>query len=194
MITLAEYKGIHPNFAYAGDLNPAEWAVMDVMRTRDSDALERSNFEVISGTLDVRFGHESADGEHPDTHIVRFGHFACGWIAHIVINLSNRDLVAAAAEWESRIDDYPVADEDHWSNLQFDDAIDAWESYGRSDLRSAIARVYDPESPEIDDAIDAWMRKSEIDDEMQRQFVDRYIGAGDGPDPEMWAERYADSE
>lgn len=83
---------------------------------RDSDALDRSNFTVIYQDLSERFG-DSVD-------IARFGHWACGWVEEIIFDIGNDDCEQAVAAWRAKLDDYPVADEAHWSELEWDEMSD----------------------------------------------------------------------
>ena len=101
---------------------------------RDSDALERSNWRVITKDLTQRF--------QDDCRITRARHWAVGWIEHLVVRVLTpgtdvdawwrearkpvderaMDLQAcftpayeAAMEWKHKLERYPVADEDDYS-------------------------------------------------------------------------------
>ncbi len=98
-----------------------DWWVGPVMLTRDSGCLERSNWEVIVG--DLRNG--DSEGYYTETH--RFGHWACGWFEIILIRPDT--LTAATAErWEDALSDYPVASDDHFSELEYTEACEYWAS------------------------------------------------------------------
>lgn len=84
---------------------------------RDSDTLEESNFWVVSKDLEERFPE--------DVEIVRFGHFGVGWIEELMVRfLDKKGKITAAGkaalEWAYEIDDYPVADEDDYTQRQVD--------------------------------------------------------------------------
>lgn len=83
---------------------------------RDSDALARSNFEVIYRDLSERFG-DSVD-------IARFGHWAVGWVEEIIFDIGNDDCEQAVAAWREKLDSYPVADDEHFSQLEWDEMSD----------------------------------------------------------------------
>jgi hypothetical protein len=91
-----------------------EWsgvAIGPVGRHRDSEALDRSNYVVILRDLTERFGDAVSD--------VRFGHWAVGWVEEIVWDAGREDVRDAAQTWRDALDDYPVADEEHWSETEW---------------------------------------------------------------------------
>lgn len=83
---------------------------------RDSEALDRSNFDVILADLSERFG------EAVDT--ARFGHWGVGWVEEIVWDAGNTDVREAVERWEAALADYPVADEMAWSELEYGEAVE----------------------------------------------------------------------
>lgn len=103
---------------------------------RDSDALERSNFQVIYDDLVTRFPD--------DVEIDRSSHWAVGWHEVILVTaldskrtfddslpvwngnypINESDIhpaFLAAMEWQDKLDNYPVADESHYSDLEFEE-------------------------------------------------------------------------
>ncbi len=101
--------------SYAG----AEWPEYFVFlgQNRDSDALTRSNF--------VR-GLELIGGESDTVQVVRERHWACGWIEWIAIHESDAQALAKAEEILTALEAYPVVDEDHFSQLEWDEAAEFW--------------------------------------------------------------------
>lgn len=117
---------------------------------RDSDALDRSNWEVITTDLEERFGEEDpvpaydtktwALGEWEVTsgwHIERFGHWAVGWVEYLVVDV-NTPAFEAMVEWREKLDGYPVADDDHFSELEWSELhehaewmVRFWRKYGK---------------------------------------------------------------
>lgn len=92
-------------------------------QTRDSDTLTRSNWAV---------GRERI----PDADIHRFGHWACGWVEHLIVPTNAPDeLLIAAAQIVDDLEDYPVLSDDHFSNLEYEEACEFWES---SSMRTRI--------------------------------------------------------
>lgn len=91
---------------------------------RDSSALERSNFQVIREDLESRFGADSVI-------IDRSSHWAVGWHETILVPAWNEENVKlgnhpmihpafiAACDWLDKLDNYPVADDSHYSDLEY---------------------------------------------------------------------------
>lgn len=82
---------------------------------RDAGSLARSNFAVIAGDM----------GEACEIH--RTGHWACGWIEWLILpyGASDADKVKAA-EWIAALERYPVADDEHLSELEYQEAAEYW--------------------------------------------------------------------
>jgi hypothetical protein len=89
-------------------------------QNRDSDALTRSNF--ISAL-------EMLGGESDNVQIFRFGHWACGWWEALTVKRDTPEY-KIALDIESGLEDYPVVNEAHWSELEFNEACDYWASMG----------------------------------------------------------------
>lgn len=96
-----------------------DWPEMFVFLTRhrDSDALGRSNFVVALDTL---------GGESETVQVIRDSHWACGWVEWIAINESDADALAKAQRMCERLENYPVLDEMHFGQLEWDEASDWW--------------------------------------------------------------------
>jgi len=101
---------------YAG----ADWPEYFVFlgQSRDSDALTRSNF--------VR-GLELIGGESDTVRIVRERHWGVGWVEWIAVHESDAQALAKADEIALALTDHPVVDEDHFSQLEWDEAAAYWE-------------------------------------------------------------------
>lgn len=112
---------------YAGaDLS--DFYVAPVSINRDSELLDRSNWEVVTKDLCER-------SEHDETGEARLGHWACGWYELFLIHKDDAPALKAADEWACALESYPVADEAHWSELEWDAVAEYWE---RSSLRERI--------------------------------------------------------
>lgn len=93
-----------------------EWSAVGlgpVGQHRDSDPLARSNFEVISSEMRERFGDAMT--------VVSFGHWGVGWVEEIAFDASREDIVDYVESWEVALSDYPVADDEHFSELEWND-------------------------------------------------------------------------
>lgn len=77
---------------------------------RDSDALERSNWRIITPSI------LAADPN--DAAIERMNHWAVGWIDYLLVRPGSPAQTAAEG-WAERLANYPVADEEDFSALEF---------------------------------------------------------------------------
>lgn len=94
-------------------------------QSRDSDTLEESNFAVASEEL---LKLNSDYGDETTVQIVRENHWAVGWVEWIAIHWSNIQAYQRALQLCEQTEDYPVLDEDHWSNLEYEKATSYWDS------------------------------------------------------------------
>lgn len=75
-------------------------------RSRDSQALEESNFESALKLL---------GGEGASVIVARSGHWACGWVEQILVHRRARRKVCVLAQIRRDLEDYPILDEgDHY--------------------------------------------------------------------------------
>lgn len=91
------------------------WAAIGlgpVGQHRDSDALARSNFDVITRDL-------SEAGARFEVH--SFGHWAVGWVEEIAYDAGDAETVQVVQEWRDALADYPVADDEHFSELEYEE-------------------------------------------------------------------------
>lgn len=127
----------HPEyFAYYGDLHEADgWGRTGLGQHRDSDELARSNWEVISKDLLERFPDDFATESA--------SHFLVGWVEELRVRVVKEEAAAeldgnfddleeedltdafkACIEWAEKLEDYPVADEEHYSRLEYEELIE----------------------------------------------------------------------
>jgi hypothetical protein len=92
-----------------------EWSVAPCILTRDSDNLETSNWHAIRIALrDV-----DPSGDTWEEHA--FNHWACGWFAIILVRPASA-AHTTAEDCERRLCDYPILDENDYSERE---AVDA---------------------------------------------------------------------
>lgn len=111
-------------------------------QTRDSDTLTRSNFEVFLKALrelpevtvddtenaqqDWRT-YEEVWTETDTVYVVQESHWACGWIDWIAIHPKNEAAIKLADEMLCALSDYPVLDDEHFSELEMNEINEYWE-------------------------------------------------------------------
>lgn len=102
-------------------------------RSRDSDALERSNFQAMLKALGFD-GEDTPDDcptipgsdDEPTRLIVRENHWAVGWVEWIAIHESDEaGLKIADAIIEAK-NDYPIIDEELFSEIEDEDCNETW--------------------------------------------------------------------
>jgi hypothetical protein len=98
-----------PDFAYYGE-HPT-WLVT-LAQTRDSDAAERSNFRYITSGMLLKY---------PDDVVIEsMGHWAVGWVEYLLVDPGS-PAVKVMSEWADVLAVYPIADEEDYDKLQYDE-------------------------------------------------------------------------
>jgi hypothetical protein len=114
----------------AEDQHYRSWDCGPVGQTRDSDTLDRCNFEVAQERL------SAVDPVGEDFAVLRFGHWAVGWVEEIVVR-PGTPAHFAAREMERDLASYPILDEDRLSAFELeahdDSACDSDCSYCAED-------------------------------------------------------------
>lgn len=100
-------------------------------RHRDSTILENCNYDEILGYLEILSG---IHGCRDKVYDFRAGHWAVGWVEEIIVEKDAHDAVLIqAAEYLSALSDYPILDEQKYSDTQFDAVCDYWISLTTSE-------------------------------------------------------------
>lgn len=94
-----------------------EYFSAGVGQSRDSDCLEESNFAVML---------EKLGGESETVTVVRESHWAVGWVEWIAIHETDDRALRIADEQVARLENYPVLDEDDFSNREIEAANELW--------------------------------------------------------------------
>lgn len=104
--TLSQLTG--GNIVEPDQISRPDWLVGPCGRTRDSDAVERANYTTAVAAL------AEVDPEGLDFEVLRWTHWACGWVVEVVTRPGSR-AADVAAELRARLAEYPVLDEAAWS-------------------------------------------------------------------------------
>ena len=110
---------------YAGP----DWPEMFVFlgQNRDSACLDRSNFEIAQERLDAIPDPTLWPHAGPPWTVIRERHWLCGWVEWIGIHFDAVEHLKAADEMAGELEQYPVLDEDHFSEKEFNEAANYWE-------------------------------------------------------------------
>jgi|SaaInlLV_10m_DNA_1039704.scaffolds.fasta_scaffold07158_8 hypothetical protein len=111
----ANPSGLDSYSNYVGE-TPSDSLLVVLTRSRDCDTLTESNWEVAL---------ERLGGESDTVEIHRFGHWVCGWWEALAVEKGS-EAEKEALEIESELEGYPVLNEDHWSELQENEAARVW--------------------------------------------------------------------
>jgi hypothetical protein len=104
-----------------------DWLVAPVIRNRDSGILTESNWECQLDSLEL----VTAEYE-----IHSFGHWANGWFEIVLVHPDYEDVLE---EVEAALIDYPILDETHYANLEWDIVHEYWNKMRLKD-RIALCR------------------------------------------------------
>lgn len=109
------------SFAYLGDEKELfkTWALGPVILTRDSDLITQSNATMLKERL------AKVPDIADDWKIEHASHWACGWVEHLSYRVVKEDgtptvVARFLKSWFEALDGYPIADEEHLSELEAD--------------------------------------------------------------------------
>ena len=126
---LADCAWKHPR-DYGGFSPDGDYVICT--QNRDSSALDRSNYRRIYADLGAQAfdgGYDVDPETRPAVYDWRAGHWACGWVEYLCVRHDAPEAVLIqAAEIVSALSDYPVYDESDFSELEYDEACEYWES------------------------------------------------------------------
>ena len=132
---LQENAWKHPE-CYGGFSPDGDYLILS--RNRDSDLLSESNWNCACKSLGAEAFDSGRDAEafaeRPNVYHWRAGHWACGWVEYLMVRADAPDDVQdAAGEIVCSLADYPVLNEDDFSEREFNAACEAWERYNLAD-------------------------------------------------------------
>lgn len=130
------YKVFRPTQFDQAGLNLPEqqdWLVLGVSRTRDSGPLEQSNFAAALETL---------GGESETVEVHSFNHWGPGWFEIILIDPRDAERVKRCEELEASLEDYPVLDEEDYSEREMEEANEVWKNCYRLKERIEYIRKH----------------------------------------------------
>ena len=137
------------SFAYSGSVPLFESWGITFSQSRDSEALERSNYRRIYADLLAKFPEDVTD--------MRAGHWAVGWVEHVLVRvLADADadigpenitpaFARAASIGAYLTEQYPVYDDSDFSELEYAEQREAFEENW-----SDMLRAWDDESDGTD--------------------------------------------
>lgn len=98
-------------------------------QNRDSDALERANFDAAMKLIEAAASKDGIPGDEigeATVQVVRESHWACGWVEWIAIHESDEAALKCADEIRDQFEDYPVVDEELYSQYEETECEATW--------------------------------------------------------------------
>lgn len=122
-----------------------------VAKSRDSDALTRSNWDAAKARMLEAAGVtqqdiDDWDGDdmdaRPAVYDWRASHWAVGWVEYLMCRSDAPQAVLDEAQAiADDLADYPALDEDAWSELEYAEACETWASWSVRDRTREIQRL-----------------------------------------------------
>jgi hypothetical protein len=141
MKTLSEY--FQTSSAYWGE--DSHWLVV-ATKHRDSDCLTRSNFRcmvaALAGKENKHAGAKGSTALCDTVAIEEASHWAVGWIQYLVIDPADIEKVKQAEQLLAKLEDYPVLNEEDWSELETEEANEVWKNCYRPKERITYIREH----------------------------------------------------
>jgi hypothetical protein len=126
MRTYSEFRPTSHDSAGLGLDDRQSWLVAPCGTNRDAGAWTRSNWETQLASL----------GDSDDVEVHRFGHWGPGWF-EIAIVRPGSDAAKEAERIESALEDYPVLDDEHFSQTEREEADEVWSKCYTTEARLA---------------------------------------------------------
>ena len=109
---------------FIGDVDDIKEYLIVLSQTRDSQILDQSNFDCALKLL---------GGESETVHIHRFGHWACGWFEHLLVDPKDTKAVEIAESIECSLYEYPVLNDSDYSDRCYSEIYEYWDNMNLSE-------------------------------------------------------------
>lgn len=112
------------DFIYYGDYPVGKtWGIGPLTDYRDADTITRANGIALKKSLE---SHPEWDEQWT---IESFNHWAVGWVENIIYQVINDEgnltkVAQFLLDWQRKLEDYPVADEDLLAQLEYEELRD----------------------------------------------------------------------
>lgn len=128
MTTYAQFRPTAMDPSGLGLDSQQDWLVCPCTRNRDSGCLDNANFQATLNIL---------GGESDTVEVHRFGHWACGWFEIVLLSPERAEDLDSVTP-----SDYPVLDDHLLSELENEEQLQCWPSYGCDEFREALADTF----------------------------------------------------
>lgn len=135
MQTYSNFKPTQFDHNIPLDPDRSTWYVVPCGTNRDADCGTESNYHSALRLL---------GGESDTVEVLRFGHWACGWFEVIIVK-PGTEAYNVAEKIESDLEDYPILDDNDFSDREYTVACETWKNCYNDDERIAYIRAHKSE-------------------------------------------------
>jgi hypothetical protein len=122
------------NFGYHGELDLSVWGFTPFTMNRDSDILAQSNFKTALAII------KKVAPKYVEVMHTR--HWAVGWLDHIMVKTTSKKAMTACFDLYTRLQNYPILDEEDLSRREVEQANSAYDSWARFDVRKMVEEAH----------------------------------------------------
>lgn len=133
MTTYGEFQPTGFDCKGLGLPDQQHWLVLQAGQTRDSSALDQSNFATALSML---------GGESDTVQVHRFGHWGPSWFELILVDPVDVERVKLAEDIEDSLEDYPVLSEDDLSAREDAEYQYAWQHSLPADFAAILGKQF----------------------------------------------------
>ena len=131
------------NSDHPASQDPEHWCVGPVILTRDSGLLEQANAISLKAHL------KATPGIQGSWEIHTFNHWAVGWVEHLSFKVLKKGpgkkttkIYGVIKDWFDGLSDYPVADDELLSRLEYEAGLAAIEGEGSRYLKDGADEAW----------------------------------------------------
>lgn len=131
------------NSDHPASQDPEHWCVGPVILTRDSGLLAQANAISLKDHL------KATPGIHGSWEIHTFNHWAVGWVEHLSFKVLKKGpgkkttkIYGVIKDWFDGLSDYPVADDELLSRLEYEAGLAAIEGEGSRYLKDGADEAW----------------------------------------------------
>lgn len=153
--------------SYWGD--KSDWLHSGIGQSRDSSLIEKSNWITYVSEL-TRLCYERQEETEDVFAIERQSHFLVNWVEHIVLNPDKQFALNYNENVWKRLEDYPILNDELLSQLETEDANEAWENCYRRDCESSLESLVETDYIEtLVESVADWQSARQFFPDMRRE-------------------------
>ncbi len=139
------------------------WLLVPVFQTRDSGPLDKSNF---ANALEL------LGGESDTVEVHRFGHWGPEWYEIIIVKPGSPQ-EAIGEDIERSLADYPVLNDEDFSNREYEDFTESWRNWANRDFYKGLWQAFRDTVQEVNAEYAEKLLESAPCELLQRFYMDK---------------------